>query len=193
MCERGSRSASRHAVLLIRGPNRDHATRAQRGVAAVEAHELRCVLRIVLVVRGGRRGSGRESGSSSQCGRLARVVIVVVVRGAGWRWERKGAPLMFGISGHHRGGVCGITEGEHETEGILAVQIEAVETFSRDEAEGSVQPEGGHVVKLGLEHDLAGERAEVRLCSDAKRRGEEWKRGQDEWKHAAWGHGRGWK
>jgi hypothetical protein len=160
MCEREgvSSSASRHAVLLVCRPNRDHATRAQRGVAAVEAHQLRGALRIVLVVRGGGRGSGRESGSSSQCGRLACVVIVVVVRSAGWRRVCEGAPFMFGIAGHDRGGVCGTTEGEHETEGVLAVQIEAVETFFRDEAEGGVQPEGGHVVKLGFEHDLVGGR-----------------------------------
>ena len=87
--------------------------------------------------------------------------IVVVVGRAGWRRECGGTPLeevgAAGSRGGSRGGcVFGTAEGEHEPEGVFAVQVEAVETFFLDEAEGGVKPEGGHVVKLGLERDLGG-------------------------------------
>ena len=45
-------------------------------------------------------------------------------------------------------------EGKHEAEGILAVQVETVETFLRDEAEGGIQRKRGGVVEFGLECDL---------------------------------------
>ncbi len=60
-----------------------------------------------------------------------------------------------------RGGWDGIfrgSEGEHEAECVLAVQVEAVEALLGDEAEGGVERKGGRVVEFGLECDLCGEK-----------------------------------
>ena len=87
-----------------------------------------------------------------------------------WRWqllqERSGKLLLL-ITGHGDGCRCsgcvfGAAEREHEAEGILAVQVEAVEALLRDEAERGVQPEGGRVVELGLERDLEWESKKLR-------------------------------
>jgi hypothetical protein len=43
--------APRYTILVIRGPDCDHAAGTQCGDTAAEAHEFRCVLRIVLFVR----------------------------------------------------------------------------------------------------------------------------------------------
>lgn len=45
-------------------------------------------------------------------------------------------------------------DGEDETEGVLSVEVESIETFLADESEGFVQGERGDVVKLGFEDDL---------------------------------------
>lgn len=65
-------------------------------------------------------------------------------------------------------------EGEHEAERILAVQVEAVESFLRDEAEGGVQRERGRVVEFGLECDLCDGRRIVSVFPIEREGREEW-------------------
>ena len=62
---------------------------------------------------------------------------------------------MLAVAAGHCGScVFGAAEGKYEAEGVFAVQVEPVETFFRDEAEGGVEPEGGHVVEFSFERDL---------------------------------------
>jgi len=73
------RSAARHAIVVVRGPNRDHAARAQSGDAPAEAHELCWVLRIVvLLVVADRGGRGCRGEGSHPCSGAIFVVVVVV-------------------------------------------------------------------------------------------------------------------
>lgn len=76
---------------------------------------------------------------------------------------------MLSVAGHGRDPQCCCcvfctVEGKYETESVLAVQVEAVETLLREKTERSVQREGGRVVVLGLEGDLGekGEKVEIR-------------------------------
>lgn len=74
--------------------------------------------------------------------------------------------LAVAAAGHWHSGSCvfGAAEGEYETEGVFTVQVEPVETFFRDESEGGVEPEGGHVVEFGFERDLDRERCQCQKC-----------------------------
>ena len=59
--KREQSSAARHTIVVVRGPNGDHAAGTQSGDAPPKAHQLRWVLRIlkVLVTDRRRRGSRR--------------------------------------------------------------------------------------------------------------------------------------
>ncbi|KAI0049715.1 hypothetical protein FA95DRAFT_1581610 [Auriscalpium vulgare] len=48
-------------------------------------------------------------------------------------------------------------EREHETKGVFAVEVEAIQALLGDEPQGGVQRERGGVVELGLEEDLRGQ------------------------------------
>ena len=61
---------------------------------------------------------------------------------------------MVAVAGHCGRCVFGAAEGKYEAEGVLAVQVEPVQTFFRDEAERGIQPEGWNVVEFGFERDL---------------------------------------
>ena len=143
-------SAARHAVVVVCGPDGDHAAFAQRGNAAAQPHELRRVLgtvaRQVVVPRNrcsdsvlsallwhGEEGRGRGRGG----------------RGAGEELVRRGD------------GIFRECKGKHEAEGVLAVQVETVETLLGDEAEGGVQRERGGVVEFGLECYLGWEKGRI--------------------------------
>ncbi|KAH9996408.1 hypothetical protein BJV74DRAFT_288283 [Russula compacta] len=91
-------SPARHAIVVVRGPDGDHATGAQCSDAALQPKQLRRVLRvlvlvlvlvIVVPVHGGcKRGSPAGSPPPSGSGGAGRVrVIRVIVRGARWRWQ----------------------------------------------------------------------------------------------------------
>ena len=78
-------------------------------------------------------------------------LIVVVVDGV--RWGR----ISYGEKpGVGRGLVWVGGDGEDEAEGVLSVEVESIEAFLADEAEGLVEGEGGDVVELGFEDDLVG-------------------------------------
>jgi hypothetical protein len=66
-------------------------------------------------------------------GRGSSVVVVVVVDGVGWEGTSYGE-----ISGEWGGLVWVWGDGEDETEGVLSVEVEAVEAFLADETEGLV-------------------------------------------------------
>jgi hypothetical protein len=62
-------------------------------------------------------------------------IIIVIVRRYEVRRRRRG--------GRRR-------EGQHEAEGILAVQVEAMEAFLGYEAEGSIESESWRVIEFRL-------------------------------------------
>ena len=85
-------------------------------------------------------------------GEMERSLIVVVVIVNGVRWERTSYGEISGV-----GGLVWVwRDGEDETEGVLSVEVETIEAFLADEAEGLVEGEGGDVVELGFEDDLGG-------------------------------------
>jgi hypothetical protein len=82
-----------------------------------------------------------------RCVGMMSIVIVVVVDGVRWEWPSYGEIVGGGVVWVWR-------DGEDETEGVLSVEVEPIEAFLADEAEGLVEGEGGDVVELGFEDDL---------------------------------------
>ena len=85
--------------------------------------------------------------------RRGSLIVVVVVIVDGVRGERTPYGEISGVWG---GLVWVWGDGEDETEGVLSVEVETIEAFLADEAEGLVEGEGGDVVELGFEDDLGG-------------------------------------